>query len=110
MRPGRRVWGFGMLAFALVLTLAFAPAASAKLIIGSKRDNKLVGTGKRDDIFGRDGRDVLIGFKGWDRLYGEEDNDVLVGAGRERPPLGEWARRHSGRRPRLRRAAARVRD
>jgi Ca2+-binding RTX toxin-like protein len=79
MRPGTRAWGVGVLAFALVLTLAFAPAASAKLIIGGKRDNKLVGTGKRDAIFGRGGRDVLIGFYGWDRLYGEEDSDILVG-------------------------------
>ena len=79
MRPGTRVWGVGVLAFALVLTLAFAPAASAKLIVGNKRDNKLVGAGKRDDIFGRAGRDVLIGFNGRDRLYGEEENDVLVG-------------------------------
>jgi Ca2+-binding RTX toxin-like protein len=75
------MWGFGLLAFALVLGLALAPAASAKLIVGNKKANKLVGTGKRDDIFGRGGKDVLIGFDGWDRLHGEEGNDILVGEG-----------------------------
>jgi serralysin len=70
---------------ALVLTLALAPAASAKLIVGTKKANKLVGFGKRDDIFGRAGSDVLIGFDGWDRLYGEGGNDILLGeSGRDR--------------------------
>jgi Ca2+-binding RTX toxin-like protein len=85
MGPGARTHLLVLLAFALVLTLVLAPVASAKLIVGNKRDNKLVGTQKRDDIYGRGGRDVLIGFDGWDRLYGEQGDDILLGeAGADR--------------------------
>lgn len=85
MRPGPRTSLLALLAFALVATLALAPVASAGRIVGNKRDNKLVGTQKRDDVYGRDGRDVLIGLGGWDRLYGEQGDDILLGeAGADR--------------------------
>lgn len=68
-----------VLAIALVATLALAPSAPAKLIVGDRKANTLVGAGKRDDIFGRGGWDVLVGRKGPDRLYGQAGDDVLLG-------------------------------
>ena len=76
---GTRTSLFGLLAFALVLTLALAPAAQAKRIVGTNSANVLKGTNVRDDIFGRDGKDVLIGFAAADYVYGEEGDDVLLG-------------------------------
>lgn len=60
------MWGVGVLAFALLVALPLAPAASAKGSVGNKRD-----------VFGRDGGDEVIGFDRWDQLYGEQGNDVL---------------------------------
>jgi Ca2+-binding RTX toxin-like protein len=85
MGPGTRTLPFGLLAFALVLTLVLAPAAEAKRIVGNRKANKLVGTGLRDDIYGRAGNDVLIGLGGADYLYGDGGDDVLLGeAGNDR--------------------------
>jgi Ca2+-binding RTX toxin-like protein len=79
MRPG--TWGslFILLCAALVLTLVLAPVGSARLIVGDRWNNKLVGTTKRDDLRGRDGADVLLGFGGWDLIYGQEGEDILLG-------------------------------
>jgi Ca2+-binding RTX toxin-like protein len=79
MGSGKRAGGFALLAFALVVTLAAAPVAEAKRIVGNRNANVLKGTNARDDVFGRDGKDVLIGFAGNDWVYGEEGDDVLLG-------------------------------
>lgn len=85
MRPSTRTSLFGLLAFALVLTLVLAPPAHAKRFVGNQNDNKLVGTGQRDDIFGRGGDDVLVGLAGPDYIYGEEGDDILLGeSGKDR--------------------------
>ena len=76
---GTRTSLLGLLAFSLVLTLALAPAAQAKRIVGTNSANVLKGTNVRDRIFGRDGKDVLIGFAAADYVYGEEGDDILLG-------------------------------
>ena len=85
MAIGTRTSLWSLLACALVLTLVLAPDASARLVVGNAKSNKLVGTQKHDEVYGREGKDVLIGFGGWDWLYGEADDDVLLGEeGRDR--------------------------
>jgi Ca2+-binding RTX toxin-like protein len=76
MRPGTRTL-FVLLAFALVLTLPLAAVAAE--IVGDRKANRLIGTGKGDHIFGRGGADVISGRNGGDRLYGERGNDVVLG-------------------------------
>jgi Ca2+-binding RTX toxin-like protein len=78
MGPGKRTWVLALLA-GVVASLAVAPGVQAKLIVGNSKANKLVGTGKRDDIHGRFGADVLVGLRGADRLHGEEGPDILLG-------------------------------
>ena len=83
--PGTRSSLFGVLGLALVLTLALAPAAQAKRIVGTNSTNVLKGTNARDDIYGRAGQDVLIGFAGAGYVYGERGDDSLLGeAGNDR--------------------------
>ncbi|MGH9027232.1 MAG: hypothetical protein ACRDWD_14120, partial [Acidimicrobiia bacterium] len=46
-------------AAAALAVLALAPAASAKLIVGTQNDDTLVGTAQRDRIHGRGGNDTI---------------------------------------------------
>jgi len=78
MGPGTRTWLLALLA-GIAVSLAVAPVAQAKLSVGSNKANKLMGTGKRDDIYGRFGADVIVGLGGPDRLHGEEGADILLG-------------------------------
>jgi Ca2+-binding RTX toxin-like protein len=48
------------------------------IILGSRHNDRLVGTAGRDAIFGFGGRrDVIIGRGGRDRLYGMRGHDVI---------------------------------
>lgn len=85
MAPGTRSSLFGLLGFALILTLVLAPTAQAKRIVGTNSANVLKGTNAPDEMFGRKGKDVLIGFAGADYVYGDGGDDILLGeAGNDR--------------------------
>ncbi|MCL2924976.1 MAG: hypothetical protein MGF17_10220 [Trichodesmium sp. MAG_R04] len=56
-----------------------------KPIIGSTESERLIGTRRREKIFGLDGDDTLEGRQGFDHLFGGDGNDVLIGGqGRDR--------------------------
>jgi Ca2+-binding RTX toxin-like protein len=51
------------------------------IMYGFKGDDRLLGEGSKDDLYGLDGRDVVLGDAGADKLGGGEDNDELHGLG-----------------------------
>lgn len=71
----RKLIVFSLCAVALLV----APAASAKIIVGTKGDDTLVGTEKQDHIFGRAGNDTISGLAGGDFLFGQRGNDRVTG-------------------------------
>ena len=77
-----------LVAAAALAVLAFAPAASAKVIVGTSGDDTLAGTDRRDFIHGRGGNDALAGNGGSDFLFGQRGNDTATGDARPRLRLG----------------------
>jgi hypothetical protein len=70
-------------AFTLV-ALALVPAASAKTITGTAKNDVLRGTAKADKIYGKQGQDFLYGNGGADVLVPGTGRDVVYcGAGRD---------------------------
>ena len=67
------------LLLALAAVLAVAAPASARVIFGSRGDDTLAGTDKRDHIFGRAGNDTIAGKEGSDFLHGQRGADALSG-------------------------------
>ena len=59
--------------------LAVAPAANAKLIVGTAGDDTLAGTDRRDLVKGRDGDDVIAGNGAADFLFGQRGDDTVSG-------------------------------
>ncbi|MGH2996487.1 MAG: calcium-binding protein [Gaiellaceae bacterium] len=70
-----------LLAGLVAAALAAAPAASAKVIVGTPGDDTLGGTDRRDFIHGRAGNDTLAGNGGSDVLFGGRGNDTVSGDG-----------------------------
>jgi Ca2+-binding RTX toxin-like protein len=65
------------LAAVAVLVLVGAATAGAVTLHGTKKDDRLVGTGKADSLDGRGGNDRLRGRRAGDVLDGGNGNDVL---------------------------------
>jgi len=64
---------------AALAVLATAPAASAKVIVGTPGDDTLAGTDERDLIYGRAGNDTMAGNGAADFLFGQKGMDALNG-------------------------------
>ena len=69
------------LPFSIVLVSLFVlvPTALAATIYGTRGDDTLTGTDRRDHIYGLAGNDSLIGKDGSDFLHGNRGNDDLSG-------------------------------
>ena len=63
----------------IVGALALAPAASAKVIVGTGGDDTLAGTDERDFIYGRSGNDTMAGNGASDFLFGHRGDDPVSG-------------------------------
>lgn len=84
--PGTRRQSF-LLAIAILLAMALAAGAFvlARVIDGTPRSDRLVGTRAADVIRGGGGNDFIAGRRGRDRLIGRRGSDVLRGGpGRDR--------------------------
>jgi Ca2+-binding RTX toxin-like protein len=66
-------------AAAVLVTLAVAPAAPAKLVVGTPGDDVLAGTDHRDRIRGLAGNDTIAGNGGPDLLFGGPGADSVTG-------------------------------
>jgi Ca2+-binding RTX toxin-like protein len=63
----------------VLVALALAPVAPAKLLGGTPGDDRLGGTRKADKLIGRGGNDTLLGRKGGDLILGGRGNDKITG-------------------------------
>lgn len=68
-----------LLAAAALTGLALAPAASARVIVGTAGDDTLAGTERRDFVYGRAGADTIAGNGGSDLLFGQRGGDTVSG-------------------------------
>ena len=83
---------FGLVAFAIALSAAPAPAQGVPAtctVKGTSGDDQLAGTKKKDVICGRGGNDTLSGRGNNDEIRGGAGNDQLAGGGGADRLLGE---------------------
>jgi Ca2+-binding RTX toxin-like protein len=70
-----------IVATAALAALALAPGASAKVIVGTPGDDTLVGTDRRDFMYGRAGNDTMAGNGASDFLFAHRGDDTMSGDG-----------------------------
>jgi Ca2+-binding RTX toxin-like protein len=63
----------------VLAALVFAATASARLIVGTRGDDTLTGTDKRDHILAKAGNDTITGKGGSDVALGQAGNDTISG-------------------------------
>lgn len=74
-----KLFRIGVAGLVLVCALTFAVPALAKVIKGTREDDRLIGGRTGDTILGKRGNDVLRGGRGGDLIIGSAGNDRIRG-------------------------------